>query len=130
MKRHSLILVASLLVINVTLILSKAQHYYFEEIKELNDSAGIFEVYRKKYPAPPEERLDMVNDKLWEQDDDTEENIKDKIKFPEFYHTQGTISLPFDDIIEPFEAWYAGKYNMSRIDYYYGKWVQMNSSSS
>ena len=130
MKRHSLILVASLLVINVTLILSKAQHYYFEEIKELNDSAGIFEVYRKKHPAPPEERLDIVNDKLWEQDDDTEENIKDKIKFPEFYHTQGTISLPFDDIIEPFEAWYAGKYNMSRIDYYYGKWVQMNSSSS
>ena len=44
----------------------------------------------------------------------------EKIKFPEIYHAQGIISLPYDGIIEPFEAWYAGKHRMSRIDYYYG----------
>jgi hypothetical protein len=41
--------------------------------------------------------------------------------FPHFYHSNGVIHLPFDDIHEPFEVWYAGDYNMSRIDYYYGK---------
>ncbi|XP_029202306.2 KDEL-tailed cysteine endopeptidase CEP1-like [Acropora millepora] len=40
--------------------------------------------------------------------------------FPRFYHTTGLLSLPFDDIVEPFEAWFAGEKNMSRIDYYYG----------
>lgn len=49
------------------------------------------------------------------------EKMKHRIQFPRFYHTHGTISLPYDGIVEPFEAWYAGKYNMSRIDYYYGK---------
>ncbi|XP_068738415.1 cathepsin S-like [Montipora capricornis] len=40
--------------------------------------------------------------------------------FPRFYHATGLLSLPFDDIVEPFEAWFAGEKNMSRIDYYYG----------
>jgi len=40
--------------------------------------------------------------------------------FPRFYHATGLLSLPFDDIVEPFEAWFAGVKNMSRIDYYYG----------
>lgn len=40
--------------------------------------------------------------------------------FPRYYHATGILSLPFDDIAEPFEAWFAGDRNMSRIDYYYG----------
>ena len=44
------------------------------------------------------------------------------ITFPQFYHATGVITLPYDGIMEPFEAWYASQYNMSRIDYYYGKW--------
>ena len=40
--------------------------------------------------------------------------------FPRYYHASGLLSLPFDDIVEPFEAWFAGERNMSRIDYYYG----------
>ena len=40
--------------------------------------------------------------------------------FPRYYHATGLLSLPFDDIVEPFEAWFAGDRNMSRIDYYYG----------
>lgn len=40
--------------------------------------------------------------------------------FPRCYHSSGLLSLPFDDIVEPFEAWFAGERNMSRIDYYYG----------
>lgn len=49
-----------------------------------------------------------------------ENSIKYKINFPMFYHAVGTITLPFDDLVEPFETWYAGELNMSRIDYYYG----------
>ena len=49
------------------------------------------------------------------------EKIKKTLKFPSCYRAQGQISLPYDGIIEPFEAWYCGKVNMSRIDYYYGK---------
>ena len=49
-----------------------------------------------------------------------EESIRYKISFPVFYHSVGTITLPIDDLVEPFEAWYAGELNMSRIDYYYG----------
>ena len=40
--------------------------------------------------------------------------------FPRYYHATGILSLPFDGIVEPFEAWFAGARNMSRIDYYYG----------
>ena len=41
--------------------------------------------------------------------------------FPRFYHATGLITLPYDNIVEPFEVWYAGEKNMSRIDYHYGK---------
>jgi hypothetical protein len=51
------------------------------------------------------------------------EKTKHRIRFPKLYHTHGTLSLPYDGIVEPFEAWYAGEYHMSRIDYYYGKSV-------
>ena len=44
-----------------------------------------------------------------------------EIDFPTSYRTTGMISLPLDGIIEPFEAWYSGEHNMSRIDYYNGK---------
>lgn len=40
--------------------------------------------------------------------------------FPQYYHATGILSLPFDGIVEPFEAWFAGDRNTSRIDYYYG----------
>jgi len=49
------------------------------------------------------------------------ESEKYKISFPLFYHSVGTITLPYDGLVEPFEAWYAGELNMSRIDYYQGK---------
>lgn len=42
---------------------------------------------------------------------------------PRYYHATGLLTLPYDNIVEPFEAWYAGERNMSRIDYYYGKCV-------
>ena len=50
------------------------------------------------------------------------ENLLD-ISFPHTYHATGVITLPYDGIMEPFEAWYAEKHNMSRIDYYYGKYM-------
>ena len=59
----------------------------------------------------------IVEDKLKQE----ESSIRYQIDFPNFYHAVGTITLPFDDLVEPFEAWYAGELNMSRIDYYYGK---------
>lgn len=43
--------------------------------------------------------------------------------FPRHYHATGILSLPFDSIVEPFEVWFAGDRNMSRIDYYYGKYA-------
>lgn len=43
--------------------------------------------------------------------------------FPRYYHATGLLTLPFDDVVEPFEAWFAGDRNMSRIDYYYGKYL-------
>lgn len=41
--------------------------------------------------------------------------------FPKHYHASGLLILPYDRIVEPFEAWFAGDKSMSRIDYYYGK---------
>ncbi|XP_012559591.2 uncharacterized protein LOC100198320 isoform X1 [Hydra vulgaris] len=58
----------------------------------------------------------IVEDKLKQE----ESSIRYQIDFPSFYHAVGTITLPYDDLVEPFEAWYAGELNMSRIDYYYG----------
>lgn len=49
------------------------------------------------------------------------EKNRREIYFPESYRTTGTITLPLDGIMEPFEAWFAGKHNMSRIDYYNGR---------
>ena len=43
-----------------------------------------------------------------------------ELKFPSIYHVYGTIRIPSASINEPFQAWYAGKYNRSRIDYYEG----------
>ena len=44
-----------------------------------------------------------------------------ELKFPSTYHVYGTIRIPSASITEPFQAWYAGKYNRSRIDYYEGR---------
>ena len=44
----------------------------------------------------------------------------DDLKFPPVYHAAGIITLPSSGVIEPFEAWYAWRYNKSRIDYYGG----------
>ena len=41
--------------------------------------------------------------------------------FPRNYHATGKLFLPHGNIMEPFEVWYAGDYNRSRIDYYFGK---------
>ncbi len=43
------------------------------------------------------------------------------LDFPAIYRATGNISIPSAGIREPFEVWYAGKYNRSRIDYYGGK---------
>lgn len=42
-------------------------------------------------------------------------------QFPDEYHAKGVLSLPYGDIVEPFEVWYSGPHGMSRIDYYGGK---------
>jgi hypothetical protein len=42
------------------------------------------------------------------------------LKFPDEYYSSGTLSLPYGDIVEPFEVWYSGSRGMSRIDYYGG----------
>ena len=41
--------------------------------------------------------------------------------FPADYHARGVLSLPYGDIVEPFEVWHSATRNMSRIDYYGGK---------
>ena len=58
----------------------------------------------------------LLNEVLAESKD-----VRFDIEFPLFYHASGVISLPFDGLQEPFEAWYAGELNMSRIDYFYGE---------
>ena len=50
--------------------------------------------------------------------------------FPRYYHATGILSLPFDGIVEPFEAWFAGDRNMSRIDYYYGTYRYSYNNST
>lgn len=60
---------------------------------------------------------DSILRKLVEEERNSE---RYQINFPLFYHAVGTITLPYDDLVEPFEAWYAGELNMSRIDYYQG----------
>jgi hypothetical protein len=43
------------------------------------------------------------------------------IHFPQDHHAKGVLSLPYGNIVEPFEAWYSAEHKMSRIDYYGGK---------
>ena len=47
--------------------------------------------------------------------------VKEILSFPQNYHAKGVLSLPYGNIVEPFEAWYSGEHKMSRIDYYGGK---------
>ena len=47
--------------------------------------------------------------------------VEDILQFPDDYHTKGILSLPYGDIVEPFEAWYSKTKKMSRIDYYNGE---------
>ncbi|KAM7443323.1 hypothetical protein ABFA07_007801 [Porites harrisoni] len=46
--------------------------------------------------------------------------VEEILQFPDDYHTKGILSLPYGDIVEPFEAWYSKTKKMSRIDYYNG----------
>ncbi|KAJ7387712.1 hypothetical protein OS493_001054 [Desmophyllum pertusum] len=95
----------------------KGQHYFFEEINQL-DSSFDPEQTETRTDSFDEHVISFENATLLEDDDP--DSVK--IKFPEFYHAQGIISLPYDGIIEPFEAWYGGRHKMSRIDYYYVCW--------
>ena len=45
---------------------------------------------------------------------------KEILNFPSNYHAKGVLSLPYGNIVEPFEAWYSGQHKLSRIDYYGG----------
>ena len=45
---------------------------------------------------------------------------RDVLNFPSDYHAKGVLSLPYGNIVEPFEAWYSAQHKMSRIDYYGG----------
>ena len=45
------------------------------------------------------------------------------LNFPKSYHAKGVLSLPYGNIVEPFEAWYSAERKMSRIDYYGGNIV-------
>ena len=70
----------------------------------------------------------MEQDERYDTTENTEEINEDSrsiknLNFPSIYHATGTITIPSGGIVEPFEAWYAGKYNKSRIDYYGGKEV-------
>ena len=47
--------------------------------------------------------------------------VEEILQFPDDYHTKGILSLPYGDIVEPFEAWYSKTKKMSRIDYYNGE---------
>ncbi|KAM9738220.1 digestive cysteine proteinase 1 isoform 2-T2 [Menidia menidia] len=41
--------------------------------------------------------------------------------FGDTYHVKGVISLPYAEIVEPFEAWFDLPAKSSRIDYYHGQ---------
>ncbi|XP_048414110.1 digestive cysteine proteinase 2-like isoform X2 [Stegostoma tigrinum] len=45
--------------------------------------------------------------------------------FPDIYHISGTISLPYAEVEEPFEAWYNFLGQVSRIDYYDGQVITL-----
>lgn len=96
----------------------------FSDLNSFLNESNNDDNFETLYPDP-DEVLDQLSKELEElikyHQEPYWEKMKHRIQFPSFYHTHGTISLPYDGIVEPFEAWYAGKYNMSRIDYYYGK---------
>ena len=100
---------------------TKGQHYFFEEIHQLKSNFDPDQKETDKDFTDALEHVITFENATLLQDDDSEESLPEKIEFPEFYHAQGIISLPYDGIIEPFEAWYGGRHKMSRIDYYYGK---------
>ena len=96
---------------------------YFDRIKEKIYEASNYKLYEDLNLLDndlknQEVRIDFLKDK---SSIDRKVDIKDQITFPMFYHSIGSIRLPIDDIEEPFEAWYAALFNMSRIDYYHGK---------
>lgn len=97
------------------------QHYFFEEIKQLQSNFDPEQNETGTDFSEGEEPVITFENATLLQDDELDEFSPEKINFPEFYHAQGIISLPYDGIIEPFEAWYGGRHKMSRIDYYYGK---------
>ncbi|XP_058968750.2 counting factor associated protein D [Pocillopora verrucosa] len=101
---------------------NEGQHYFFEEINQLKSNFDPDQEETDKDLTGVLEPVITFENATLLQDDDQEENksLLEKITFPEFYHAQGIISLPYDGIIEPFEAWYGGRHKMSRIDYYYG----------
>ena len=46
--------------------------------------------------------------------------VEEILQFPDDYHVKGVLSLPYGDVVEPFEAWHSPAHKMSRIDYYHG----------
>ena len=44
------------------------------------------------------------------------------------YTVSGVLSLPYAEIVEPFQAWFDGQNGRSRIDYYAGKVVHVACS--
>ena len=101
----------------------KIRKAYFDRIKEKIYQASNYKLYEDLNLLDnnfknQEVRIDSLKD---QNSIDRKVNIKDQITFPMFYHSIGSIRLPIDDIEEPFEAWYAAVFNMSRIDYYHGK---------
>ena len=127
--------VFSMVAIHIFLISGATESYYFEEVREVNNSSGAFEVFRNRTAdsltsaSPTEDITEPADnstsalDLMQQLDDEQNEPGVGDIEFPDTYHAQGLISLPYDGIIEPFEAWYAGRKHMSRVDYYYGKWT-------
>ncbi|XP_028397778.1 uncharacterized protein LOC114521510 [Dendronephthya gigantea] len=65
-------------------------------------------------------KLSNNTDEEMENEVNETKHEKINIKFPDTYHATGLLTLPYDGIMEPFEIWYAGELNMSRIDYYHG----------
>eukprot|EP00795_Rhopilema_esculentum_P007455 gene7455-13221_t len=61
-----------------------------------------------------------TNEEESEEDFQLQKRSISSLHFPSTYHASGNIRIPSAGIVEPFEAWYAGKFNKSRIDYYEG----------
>ena len=117
---------------NLTDMIRKA---YFDRIKEKIYQASNYKLYEDLNLLDNDfKNQEVIIDSLKGQNSiDRKVNIKDQITFPMFYHSIGSIRLPIDDIEEPFEAWYAALFNMSRIDYYHGKemlFMSFNKNSS